>query len=154
MFEWLGITPQGLVAQLLVGLINGSFYAILSLGLAIIFGLLNVINFTHGAQYMLGAFVSWIGLTQLGNWLGMPDLAVNYWVALFLSPIIVGVVGMLIERFMLKRLYHLDHLYGLLLTFGLALVMEAQVMVIKLSNIFHKNDDESYDECNICGKHL
>jgi len=78
MFEWLGITPQGLVAQLLVGLINGSFYAILSLGLAIIFGLLNVINFTHGAQYMLGAFISWIGLTQLGNWLGMPDLSVNY----------------------------------------------------------------------------
>ena len=124
MFEWLGITPQGLVAQLLVGLINGSFYAILSLGLAIIFGLLNVINFTHGAQYMLGAFVSWIGLTQLGNWLGMPDLAVNYWVALFLSPIIVAAFGMVIERFMLKRLYHLDHLYGLLLTFGLALVME------------------------------
>jgi branched-chain amino acid transport system permease protein len=124
MFEWLGITPQGLVAQLLVGLINGSFYAILSLGLAIIFGLLNVINFTHGAQYMLGAFVSWLGLTQLGQWLGMPELAVNYWVALFLSPIIVGAFGMLIERFMLKRLYHLDHLYGLLLTFGLALVLE------------------------------
>ena len=124
MFEWLGITPQGLVAQLLVGLINGSFYAILSLGLAIIFGLLNVINFTHGAQYMLGAFVSWLGLTQLGQWLGMPELAVNYWVALFLSPIIVGAFGMLIERFMLKRLYHLDHLYGLLLIFGLALVLE------------------------------
>ena len=124
MFEWLGITPQGLVAQLLVGLINGSFYAILSLGLAIIFGLLNVINFTHGAQYMLGAFVSWLGLTQLGQWLDMPELAVNYWVALFLSPIIVGGFGMLIERFMLKRLYHLDHLYGLLLTFGLALVLE------------------------------
>lgn len=124
MFEWLGITPQGLVAQLLVGLINGSFYAILSLGLAIIFGLLNVINFTHGAQYMLGAFISWIGLTQLGNWLGMPDLSVNYWVALFLSPIIVGAIGILIEKTMLKRLYHLDHLYGLLLTFGLALVIE------------------------------
>jgi branched-chain amino acid transport system permease protein len=92
--------------------------------IAIIFGLLNVINFTHGAQYMLGAFVSWLGLTQLGQWLGMPELAVNYWVALFLSPIIVGAFGMLIERFMLKRLYHLDHLYGLLLTFGLALVLE------------------------------
>ena len=124
MFEWLGITPQGLVAQLLVGLINGSFYAILSLGLAIIFGLLNVINFTHGAQYMLGAFVSWIGLTQLGSWLGVPDLSVNYWAALFLSPIIVGAIGILIEKTMLKRLYHLDHLYGLLLTFGLALVIE------------------------------
>jgi branched-chain amino acid transport system permease protein len=124
MFELLGITPQGLVAQLLVGLINGSFYAILSLGLAIIFGLLNVINFTHGAQYMLGAFISWIGLTQLGIWLDIPDLSVNYWVALFVSPIIVGLIGIVIEKTMLKRLYHLDHLYGLLLTFGLALVIE------------------------------
>jgi branched-chain amino acid transport system permease protein len=124
MFELLGITPQGLVAQLLVGLINGSFYAILSLGLAIIFGLLNVINFTHGAQYMMGAFLAWIGMTQLGPWLGMPELAVNYWVALVAAPLIVGATGILIERFMLKRLYHLDHLYGLLLTFGLALVIE------------------------------
>ncbi len=124
MFELLGITPQGLVAQLLVGLINGSFYAILSLGLAIIFGLLNVINFTHGAQYMMGAFVAWIGLTQLGPWLGMPGFAVNYWVALVAAPLFVGAMGILIERFMLKRLYHLDHLYGLLLTFGLALVIE------------------------------
>ncbi|MEN9294556.1 MAG: branched-chain amino acid ABC transporter permease [Burkholderiaceae bacterium] len=124
MFELLGITPQGLVAQLLVGLINGSFYAILSLGLAIIFGLLNVINFTHGAQYMLGAFISWIGLTQLGMWLGQPDFVMNYWVSLFLTPIIVAIIGIAIEKTMLKRLYHLDHLYGLLLTFGLALVME------------------------------
>lgn len=124
MFELLGITPQALVAQLLVGLINGSFYAILSLGLAIIFGLLNVINFTHGAQYMMGAFVAWIGLTQLGNWLGMPDLTVNYWVALVAAPLLVGAMGILIEKLMLKRLYHLDHLYGLLLTFGLALVIE------------------------------
>lgn len=124
MFELLGITPQGLVAQLLVGLINGSFYAILSLGLAIIFGLLNVINFTHGAQYMMGAFVAWIGMTQLGPWLGLPDFAVNYWVALVAAPLFVGAMGILIERFMLKRLYHLDHLYGLLLTFGLALVIE------------------------------
>ncbi|MBU3541883.1 branched-chain amino acid ABC transporter permease [Polynucleobacter sp. MWH-Loch1C5] len=124
MFELLGITPQGLVAQLLVGLINGSFYAILSLGLAIIFGLLNVINFTHGAQYMLGAFISWIGLTQLGMWLGQPDFVMNYWVSLFLTPIIVAMIGIAIEKTMLKRLYHLDHLYGLLLTFGLALVME------------------------------
>ncbi len=124
MFELLGITPQGLVAQLLVGLINGSFYAILSLGLAIIFGLLNVINFTHGAQYMMGAFLAWIGLTQIGPWLGMPDFSINYWVALVVAPLLVGATGILIERFMLKRLYHLDHLYGLLLTFGLALVIE------------------------------
>jgi branched-chain amino acid transport system permease protein len=124
MFEWLGITPQALLAQLLVGLINGSFYAVLSLGLAIIFGLLNIINFTHGSQYMLGAFVAWLGLTRLGPWLGHDDWTVNYWAALALSPLVVGAFGMLIERAMLKRLYHLDHLYGLLLTFGLALVIE------------------------------
>ncbi|MEI6304048.1 MAG: branched-chain amino acid ABC transporter permease [Betaproteobacteria bacterium] len=124
MFEMLGITPQALLAQLLVGLINGSFYAILSLGLAIIFGLLNIINFTHGAQYMLGAFVAWLGLTQFGPWIGQPDLVVNYWFALVLSPLLVGAFGVLIERTMLKRLYHLDHLYGLLLTFGLALIIE------------------------------
>ena len=124
MFEWLGITPQGLVAQLLVGLINGSFYAILSLGLAIIFGLLNVINFTHGAQYMLGAMLTWIGLTQLGGWLGMPEFEVNYFFALILAPLLVGLFSIVIEKTMLKRLYHLDHLYGLLLTFGLALVIE------------------------------
>ena len=124
MLEAFGITPQALVAQLLVGLINGSFYAILSLGLAIIFGLLNVINFTHGAQYMLGAFFAWIGLTQVGNWLGMPDFSINYWVALVAAPLLVGAIGIVMERLMLKRLYHLDHLYGLLLTFGLALVIE------------------------------
>jgi branched-chain amino acid transport system permease protein len=124
MFELLGITPQALIAQLLVGLINGCFYAVLSLGLAIIFGLLNIINFTHGSQYMLGAFVAWLGLTQLGPWLGYDDFTVNYWVALVLAPLIVGAFGILIERTMLKRLYHLDHLYGLLLTFGLALVIE------------------------------
>ncbi|MGB7542320.1 MAG: branched-chain amino acid ABC transporter permease [Burkholderiales bacterium] len=124
MFEMLGITPQGLIAQLLVGLINGSFYAVLSLGLAIIFGLLNIINFTHGSLYMLGAFVAWIGLTQLGPWLGHDDFALNYWFALALAPLVVGAFGILIERTMLRRLYHLDHLYGLLLTFGLALVIE------------------------------
>jgi len=85
MFELLGITPQALVSQLLIGLINGSFYALLSLGLAVIFGLLNVINFTHGAQYMLGAMVAWIGLTQVGNWIGMPEFQINYFVALFLA---------------------------------------------------------------------
>lgn len=115
MFEMLGITPQALFAQLLVGLINGSFYAMLSLGLAIIFGLLNIINFTHGAQYMMGAFVAWIALAKFG---------VGYWEALLLSPLIVGAIGIVIERTMLRRLYRLDHLYGLLLTFGLALVIE------------------------------
>lgn len=124
MFEALGITPQGLFAQLLVGLINGSFYAILSLGLAIIFGLLNIINFTHGAQYMLGAFLAWIGMTQLGPFLGIEGFSINYWVALVLSPIVTALFGILIEKTMLKKLYHLDHLYGLLLTFGLALVIE------------------------------
>lgn len=110
-----GVPSQALFAQLLLGLINGSFYAVLSLGLALIFGMLNVINFAHGAQYMIGAFVAWIGLTVLG---------VSYWAALLLSPLLVGVLGALIERLMLRRLYRLDHLYGLLLTFGLALIAE------------------------------
>jgi branched-chain amino acid transport system permease protein len=113
--EIFGIPTALLGSQLLVGLINGSFYAILSLGLAIIFGLLNIINFCHGAQYMMGAFVAWIALTRFG---------INYWVALIGAPLIVGVVGVLIERLMLRRLYKLDHLYGLLLTFGLALIIE------------------------------
>jgi branched-chain amino acid transport system permease protein len=125
MFELLGITPQALVAQLLIGLINGSFYAMLSLGLAVIFGLLNVINFTHGAQYMLGAMFAWIGLTQLGYWLGLEDgLEISYFVMLFLAPVLVGLLSIGLEKTMLKRLYHLDHLYGLLLTFGCALVIE------------------------------
>jgi branched-chain amino acid transport system permease protein len=124
MFELLGISPQALISQLLIGLINGSFYALLSLGLAVIFGLLNVINFTHGALYMLGAMVAWIGLTQLGGWVGMPDFELPYWLALFIAPLFVGLFSIVIEKTMLKRLYHLDHLYGLLLTFGLALVIE------------------------------
>ncbi|MCL8382913.1 MULTISPECIES: branched-chain amino acid ABC transporter permease [Xanthobacter] len=115
MFELLGIPPQALFGQLLLGLINGAFYAMLSLGLAVIFGLLNVINFTHGAQYMMGAFGAWMLL----NYAGIP-----FWGALVLSPIIVAIIGMVIERTLLKRLYHLDHLYGLLLTFGLALILE------------------------------
>lgn len=115
MFELLGIAPQALFGQLLLGLINGSFYAMLSLGLAVIFGLLNIINFAHGAQYMAGAFVAWMLLTYLG---------IPYWGALILSPLIVGAVGIVIERLMIARLYHLDHLYGLLLTFGLALVIQ------------------------------
>jgi branched-chain amino acid transport system permease protein len=115
MFELIGIAPQMLFGQLMLGLINGAFYAMLSLGLAVIFGLLNVINFTHGAQYMMGAFVAWMLL----NYLGIP-----YWGALVLVPFIVGATGILIERLMLRHLYHLDHLYGLLLTFGLALILE------------------------------
>lgn len=115
MFELLGIPPQALFGQVLLGLINGSFYAILSLGLAVIFGLLNIINFTHGAQYMMGAFVAWMCLNYLG---------INYWAALLLAPLIVGITGVLIERLLLKRIAHLDHLYGLLLTFGLALIIQ------------------------------
>ena len=115
MFELIGVSPQMLFGQLMLGLINGAFYAVLSLGLAVIFGLLNVINFTHGAQYMMGAFVAYILLAVLG---------VPYWGALVLAPLIVGAVGIAIERTMLRRLYHLDHLYGLLLTFGLALIIE------------------------------
>src|SRR2546423_8288548 len=103
------------MGQLLIGLINGSFYALLSLGLAVIFGLLNIINFTHGAQYMMGAFVAWFLLNKTG---------MGYWWALLVAPIAVGIVGVIIERTMLKQLYKLDHLYGLLLTFGLALVIQ------------------------------
>ena len=106
---------QALFGQLLIGLINGSFYAMLSLGLAVIFGLLNIINFTHGAQYMMGAFCAWFLLNKAG---------IGYWWALLLAPIIVGTIGILIERTMLARLYKLDHLYGLLLTFGLALIIQ------------------------------
>jgi branched-chain amino acid transport system permease protein len=115
MFELLGIPPQALFGQVLLGLINGSFYAILSLGLAVIFGLLNIINFAHGAQYMMGAFVAWMCLNYLG---------VNYWAALLLAPLIVGAFGMLLERVLIARLANLDHLYGLLLTFGLALIIQ------------------------------
>jgi branched-chain amino acid transport system permease protein len=118
MFDWIHIAvpPAPLLfAQLLVGLINGAFYAMLSLGLAVIFGLLNIINFTHGAQYMLGAFSAWFLL----NWLG-----IGYWPALIIAPIAVGILGIAIERFLLRRIARLDHLYGLLLTFGLALIIE------------------------------
>lgn len=115
MFELLGVPPQALFGQVLLGLINGSFYAILSLGLAVIFGLLNIINFSHGAQYMMGAFVAWMCLNYLG---------LNYWAALLLAPLIVGATGIAVERLLLKRIAHLDHLYGLLLTFGLALIIQ------------------------------
>jgi branched-chain amino acid transport system permease protein len=115
MMELLGIPPQVLFGQLLLGLINGSFYALLSLGLAVIFGMLNVINFAHGAQYMLGAFGAWLLLQYLG---------VGYWPSLLLAPLLVGLFGIVLEKAMLSRLYKLDHLYGLLLTFGLALILE------------------------------
>ncbi|MFY3629997.1 branched-chain amino acid ABC transporter permease [Achromobacter xylosoxidans] len=117
------ISLPALLAQLLVGLINGCFYAILSMGLAIIFGLLNIVNFTHGAQFMMAAFLAWIGFTQLPQLLG-PGAQINFWAALVLAPLIVGAVGVVIEKTLLNRLYHLDHLYGLLLTFGIALMME------------------------------
>jgi branched-chain amino acid transport system permease protein len=113
--EIFGIPTQALFGQLLIGLINGSFYALLSLGLAVIFGLLNIINFTHGAQYMMGAFCAYFLLAWLG---------IGYWWALAIVPIAVGAVGVVIERLMLSRLYKLDHLYGLLLTFGLALIIQ------------------------------
>ena len=118
MLDWLPIAvpPAPLFfAQLLVGLINGAFYAMLSLGLAVIFGLLNIINFTHGAQYMLGAFCAWFLL----NWFG-----IGYWAALVIAPIVVGILGIAIERLLLRHIARLDHLYGLLLTFGLALIIE------------------------------
>src|SRR5215207_5675144 len=115
MIDIFGIPSAALFGQLLIGLINGSFYALLSLGLAVIFGMLNIINFAHGAQYMMGAFVAFLLLNILG---------IGYWWALVLAPLIVGLIGMAIERTMLQWLYKLDHLYGLLLTFGLALIIE------------------------------
>src|SRR5699024_2941066 len=113
--DFFGIPLNALLGQVLLGLVNGSFYAILSLGLAVIFGLLNVINFAHGALYMVGAFAAWMGLQFFG---------LNYWVMLILAPIITGLLGIIIERLFLRHLYKLDHLYGLLLTFGIALVLE------------------------------
>lgn len=116
-----GIPLPALLGQLLLGLVNGSFYAILSLGLAVIFGLLNIINFTHGAFYMLGAFAAWMGLQYFN---------LNYWVMLILAPLVVGGVGFVIERALLRHLYKLDHLYGLLLTFGLTLIIEGLLRTI------------------------
>src|SRR6188768_3786701 len=115
MTEIFGVPTQALFGQLLIGLINGAFYAMLSLGLAVIFGLLNIINFTHGAQYMMGAFCSYFLLHYAG---------IGYWWSLVLAPIVVGATGIVIEKTMLARLYKLDHLYGLLLTFGLALMIQ------------------------------
>jgi len=115
MFEIFGIPSTALFGQLLIGLINGSFYALLSLGLAVIFGMLNIINFSHGAQYMMGAFAAYLLLQYSG---------LGYWSALIVAPVLVGITGMIIERLFLQWLYKLDHLYGLLLTFGLALIIE------------------------------
>jgi branched-chain amino acid transport system permease protein len=113
--EIFGIPVQAFMGQLMLGLVNGAFYAMLSLGLAVIFGLLGIVNFAHGALYMLGAFAAWIMLDQFG---------INYWAALIIAPLVVGAFGVLIERLFLKHLYKLDPLYGLLFTFGLALVLE------------------------------
>jgi branched-chain amino acid transport system permease protein len=113
--EIFGIPIQAMMSQLLLGLVNGSFYAMLSLGLAVIFGLLNVINFAHGALYMMGAFIAWMGLSYFG---------INYWVMLIVAPLLVGIFGIIIEKTMLRWLYKLDHLYGLLLTFGITLLVE------------------------------
>jgi branched-chain amino acid transport system permease protein len=113
--EIFGVPHQAMMSQLLLGLVNGSFYAMLSLGLAVIFGLLNVINFSHGALYMMGAFLAWMGLSYF---------ELNYWVMLAVAPLLVGVFGIIIERTMLRWLYKLDHLYGLLFTFGVTLVLE------------------------------
>jgi branched-chain amino acid transport system permease protein len=115
MFEIFGIPSQALFGQLLIGLINGSFYALLSLGLAVIFGMLNIINFSHGAQYMMGAFAAYLILLYTG---------LGYWPALIIAPVLVGITGIIVERLFLQWLYKLDHLYGLLLTFGLALIFE------------------------------
>jgi len=113
--EIFGIPLAAFLGQLLLGLVNGSFYAMLSLGLAVIFGLLNVINFAHGALYMMGAFLAWMGLQYFG---------ISYWVMLLLAPLMIALFGMVIERSMLRWLYQLDHLYGLLLTFGITLIIE------------------------------
>ncbi len=113
--EIFGLPLQAFLGQLLLGLVNGSFYAMLSLGLAVIFGLLGIVNFAHGALYMIGAYVAWIGLEKFG---------INYWFALLLAPIVVGALGVAIERTLLRHLYRIDPIYGLLLTFGLALIAE------------------------------
>jgi branched-chain amino acid transport system permease protein len=115
MFDALGFSSSAFFGQLLLGIINGAFYALLSLGLSIIFGLLNIVNFTHGALYMMGAFVAWMLLNYLG---------IGYWPALIIAPLIVGLFGIVLERVFIRHLYKLDHLYGLLLTFGLAMIIE------------------------------
>ena len=120
----MGMTLQSVLSQVMLGLNNGVFYAMLSLGLAVIFGLLNIVNFVHGALYMLGAYVALLGYTTLGPLIGLPDFHLNYWAALIVAPAVVGTLGIVIEKTMLRRLRKFDHLYGLLLTFGLALILQ------------------------------
>ena len=148
MTEIFGVPIQALFGQLMLGLVNGSFYAMLSLGLAVIFGLLGVVNFAHGAMYMLGAYVAWIGLdgvdlthVQIGSTvlnLGL-QFHYNFWAALVIGPLVIGLAGIVVEKLLLKRLYKLDPLYGLLLTFGLALV--AQGVFLQ----FYGSSGQSYD---------
>ncbi|WP_153099023.1 branched-chain amino acid ABC transporter permease [Paraburkholderia hayleyella] len=126
----LGVPLPAMLSQLLLGLVNGSFYAMLSLGLAVIFGLLNIINFAHGALFMLGAMLTWMGLSYLG---------LSYWIMLVLAPALAGLLGILIERTLLRRIYHVDHLYGLLLTFGLTLVIEG------VFHTFYGSSGQPYD---------
>jgi branched-chain amino acid transport system permease protein len=133
------ITFQTVMSQVMLGLNNGVFYAILSLGLSVIFGLLNIVNFVHGALYMLGAYVALLGYTMLGRLLGMPDFHLNYWAALIVAPLVVGLLGIGVERTMLRRLRKFDHLYGLLLTFGLALIIQGV-----FTNYFNVSGD-AYD---------
>jgi len=130
------ITFQTVMSQVMLGLNNGVFYAILSLGLAVIFGLLNIVNFAHGALFMLGAYVALLGFTSLGPLIGLPDFHLNYWAALIVAPLVVGLLGIAIERTMLRRLYKFDHLYGLLLTFGLALIIQGT-----FTNFFNVSGD-------------
>ena len=127
------------MSQVMLGLNNGVFYAILSLGLAVIFGLLNIVNFVHGALYMLGAYVALLGYTMLGPLIGKPDFHLNYWAALIVAPLVVGLLGIGVERTMLRRLRKFDHLYGLLLTFGLALIIQGV-----FTNYFNVSGD-AYD---------
>ena len=130
---------QTVMSQVMLGLNNGVFYAILSLGLAVIFGLLNIVNFVHGALYMLGAYVALLGYTMLGPLIGKPDFHLNYWAALIVAPLVVGLLGIGVERAMLRRLRKFDHLYGLLLTFGLALIIQGV-----FTNYFNVSGD-AYD---------
>jgi len=136
MTEVFGIPLPALLGQLLLGLVNGSFYAMLSLGLAVIFGMLNIINFAHGALYMMGAMLAWIGMAYFG---------LNYWAMLVLAPLVVGALGLMIERLLLRWLYQLDHLYGLLLTFGITLVMEG------LFRSFYGVSGQPYDVPELLG---
>lgn len=135
----MGMSAQTVLSQVMLGLNNGVFYAILSLGLAVIFGLLNIVNFVHGALYMLGAYVALLGYTMLGPLIGLPDFHLNYWAALVVAPLVVGALGIGIERTMLRRLQKFDHLYGLLLTFGLALIIQGV-----FTNYFNVSGD-AYD---------